>query len=105
MTADLLVSPADLDAALTAARPPVVLDVRWRLDAPDGTDAYRAAHIPTAQYVSLDDDLASHGAPTDGRHPLPDHDHLQAAVQRWGIGAGDDVVVYDDWNSYAAPHR
>jgi thiosulfate/3-mercaptopyruvate sulfurtransferase len=102
MSAELLVTPADVDAALAGPRPPVVLDVRWRLDAPDGRDAYRAGHVPTAQYVSLDDELAAHGAATDGRHPLPDPARLQASVRGWGVDEGDDIVVYDDWNSYAA---
>ncbi|KTR94686.1 thiosulfate sulfurtransferase [Microbacterium testaceum] len=73
-----------------------VLDVRWRLDRPDGRPAYRAGHIPGAQYVDLDHDLAAHGAPTEGRHPLPPVETLQAAARRWGIDAGDTVVVYDD---------
>ncbi len=97
-----LLTPADLDALLRSGTPPIVLDVRWRLDAPDGSAAYRAGHIPTAQYVSLDDDLAAHGAPTDGRHPLPDPDALQDAARRWGIDDGSTVVVYDDWSSFAA---
>ena len=29
-------------------------------------------HVPGAVYVDLDDELAAHGEPTDGRHPLPD---------------------------------
>lgn len=79
-----------------------VLDVRWRLDAPDGHPAYRDGHIPGAVYVSLDDELAAHGAPTEGRHPLPDADAFQASVRRWGIDDGDVVVVYDDWLGYGA---
>lgn len=97
-----LITPHDLDALIRSDAPPVVLDVRWRLDAPDGRPAFREGHIPTAQYVSLDDDLAAHGAPTDGRHPLPDPAALQAAARRWGLGEGDAVVVYDDWMSFGA---
>lgn len=33
-----------------------------------------------------------------GRHPLPSGADLQAAARRWGIGAGQPVIVYDDWN-------
>jgi thiosulfate/3-mercaptopyruvate sulfurtransferase len=74
----------------------VVLDVRWRLDRPDGRPEYLAGHIPSAVYVDLDHDLAQHGRPEDGRHPLPDVTALQANARRWGINDGDTVVVYDD---------
>ncbi|MDQ1085113.1 MULTISPECIES: sulfurtransferase [Microbacterium] len=98
---EILTTPTDLRAALDAGSfpdggPVRVLDVRWRLDRPDGRPEYLAGHIPGAQYVDLDHDLAEHGAPTDGRHPLPSIETLQAAARRWGIDAGDTVVVYDD---------
>lgn len=99
---DLLVTPQELARALGGERPPVVLDVRWRLDAPDGRAAFEEGHIPSAQYVSLDDDLAAHGLPTDGRHPLPDADVFADTVRGWGIDDGDTVVAYDDWMSYGA---
>jgi thiosulfate/3-mercaptopyruvate sulfurtransferase len=73
-----------------------VLDVRWRLDRPDGRPEYLAGHVPGAVYVDLDTELAEHGAPTDGRHPLPSVANLQLAARRWGIDDGDTVVVYDD---------
>lgn len=98
---DVLVSAAALGEALAAGRfadggPVRVLDVRWRLDRPDGLPEYRAGHIPGAQYVDLDHELAAHGEPTDGRHPLPPVEALQDAARRWGIDDGDTVVVYDD---------
>jgi thiosulfate/3-mercaptopyruvate sulfurtransferase len=73
-----------------------VLDVRWRLDRPDGRPEYVAGHIPSAIYIDLDHELAQHGRPEDGRHPLPDLAALQASARRWGINDGDTVVVYDD---------
>ena len=95
---EILTTPTDLRAALDAGAfpdggPVRVLDVRWRLDRPDGRPEYLAGHIPGAQYVDLDHDLAEHGAPTDGRHPVPSIETLQAAARRWGIDAGDTVVV------------
>ncbi|WP_136587529.1 sulfurtransferase [Microbacterium hydrothermale] len=104
----LLTTAADLNAALAAGAypdggPVRVLDVRWRLDRPDGRPDYREGHIPGAQYVALDRDLAAHGASSsEGRHPLPSVDHLQATARRWGIDAGDTVVVYDDANNMAS---
>jgi len=98
---DLLVTATELRDALAAGRfadggPVRVLDVRWRLDRPGGLPEYRDGHIPGAQYVDLDNDLAAHGEPTDGRHPLPPVEALQEAARRWGIDDGDTVVVYDD---------
>lgn len=79
-----------------------VLDVRWRLDRPDGRDEYLAGHIPGAVYVDLDHELASHGTPDQGRHPLPETAELQNAARRWGINPEDRVVAYDDTKSAAA---
>ncbi|PZU44193.1 MAG: sulfurtransferase [Microbacterium sp.] len=99
---DLLVTAAELDALLGSDRPPVVLDVRWRLGGPHGESAYLMGHIPGAVFVDLEADLAGHGAPTDGRHPLPTAAAFQAAARRWGIDDGDTVVVYDDWQGFGA---
>ncbi|WP_103662940.1 sulfurtransferase [Microbacterium sp. CJ77] len=99
---DILITPDALAALLAEGDPVRVLDVRWRLDRPDGRPEYLAGHIPGAVFVSLDHDLAAHGEPTDGRHPLPEVAALQAAARRWGIGDGDTVVVYDDLSSLSA---
>ncbi|GAB2982981.1 sulfurtransferase [Nocardioides montaniterrae] len=103
----VLITAAELAEALESPRPPVVLDVRWRLTvaggaAYDGLADYRAGHIPTAVYVDLDTELARHGEPTDGRHPLPSIADLQASARRWGINDGDSVVVYDGAGNLAA---
>ncbi|MFN3947928.1 sulfurtransferase [Microbacterium sp.] len=99
--ASLLTTPSELHTAMAAGAfpdggPVRVLDVRWRLDRPDGRPEYRDGHLPGAQYVDLDHDLAAHGAPGEGRHPLPPVEVLQEAARRWGIDEGDTVVVYDD---------
>jgi len=85
-----------------AATPAVLLDVRWRLDRPDGSEEFRAGHVPGAVYVDLDHQLAGHGEPTDGRHPLPTVAALQAAARSWGIDDDSTVVVYDDQGNLAA---
>lgn len=99
---DVLISAADLAAALVSDRPPVVLDVRWRLGGPPGHEEYLRGHLPTAVYVDLDTELAGHGDPRDGRHPLPTAAALQASARRWGIDDGDAVVVYDGDGNLAA---
>lgn len=92
----VLVTADELAEALASDTPPVVLDVRWRLDRPDGRPAFLEGHIPGAVFVDLDSELAEHGEPTDGRHPLPSIETLQEAARRWGLNDGDSVVVYDD---------
>ncbi len=98
-----LISAAGLADALSREYGrPVLLDVRWSLAEPDGRDAYLAGHLPGAVYVSLEDELSSHGAPSQGRHPLPSRAALEAAARRWGLSHGSTVVVYDAATSLAA---
>jgi thiosulfate/3-mercaptopyruvate sulfurtransferase len=99
-----LISPDELRALITAASAsPVVLDVRWKLGGPPGHGEYLTGHVPGAVYVDLDTELARHGEPQDGRHPLPDRHSLQASARRWGLHDGSPVVVYDaDGNLGAA---
>jgi thiosulfate/3-mercaptopyruvate sulfurtransferase len=99
---DVLITAAQLAAALTTDRPPVVLDVRWRLGGPPGHEEYLRGHVPGAVYVDLDTELAGQGEPTDGRHPLPTVEDLQVSARRWGIDDGDAVVVYDGEANLAA---
>ncbi|WP_349863869.1 sulfurtransferase [Leifsonia sp. WHRI 6310E] len=97
-----LVSASDLAAELASSTPPRLLDVRWKLGGPPGAGEFERGHIPGAVYVDLDTELAGHGAPTDGRHPLPDEAEFQAAARRWGLDDGDAVVVYDDVSGTSA---
>ncbi|MFJ4176177.1 sulfurtransferase [Microbacterium sp. NPDC089696] len=97
-----LLTATELHDLLNGATPVRLIDVRWRLDRPDGRAEYLSGHLPGAVYVSLDTELASHGAPSDGRHPLPTTAALEAAARRWGVNAGDVVVAYDDAKGTAA---
>ncbi|MBD3942457.1 sulfurtransferase [Microbacterium sp. NEAU-LLC] len=97
-----LITPADLRSLLRAEAPVRVLDVRYRLDKPEGRDDHEAGHVPGAVYVDLESELSRHGRPDEGRHPLPAFADLQAAVRRWGLRAGDTVVVYDDARALGA---
>ncbi|KQH76048.1 thiosulfate sulfurtransferase [Mycobacterium gordonae] len=94
----VLITAAELARLLQSGEPVTVLDVRWRLDAPDGHPAYLGGHLPGAVYVSLEDDLSDHTVTGRGRHPLPSGDRLQEALRRSGVRAEQLVVVYDDWN-------
>ncbi len=97
-----LISAHELHDLLEAGSDIRLLDVRYRLDKPDGRDDYRAGHLPGAVYVDMDTELATHGVPSQGRHPLPSRETLQDAARRWGLHAGDAVVVYDDYRSVSA---
>ncbi|ART70156.1 sulfurtransferase [Mycobacterium dioxanotrophicus] len=96
--ADVFVTAAELRQLIETGDPVTVLDVRWTLAEPDGTEAYLAGHVPGAVYVSLDDELSDHGVAGRGRHPLPSGRSLEASARRWGLRSGVPVVVYDDWN-------
>ncbi|WP_261769694.1 MULTISPECIES: sulfurtransferase [unclassified Rhodococcus (in: high G+C Gram-positive bacteria)] len=99
---EILVTVSELSAALPSPRPPVLLDVRWALGDPDNHQHYLDAHIPGAVFVDLGSELAGHGEPTEGRHPLPRLDDLQMYARRWGIDADSSVVVYDATGNMAA---
>jgi thiosulfate/3-mercaptopyruvate sulfurtransferase len=99
---DVLIDARELSDLIARGAPVRVLDVRWRLDRPDGRADFAAGHIPGAVYVDLDTELAAHARPEDGRHPLPTTEALQAAARRWGLRDGDEVVVYDDLKGLSA---
>jgi thiosulfate/3-mercaptopyruvate sulfurtransferase len=96
--AHVLITAAELGGLIQAGDPITILDVRWRLDEPDGRAAYLQGHLPGAVYVSLDEELSDHTIAGRGRHPLPSGRSLEAAARRWGIRQDGLVVVYDDWN-------
>jgi thiosulfate/3-mercaptopyruvate sulfurtransferase len=104
----ILIEPAELAARLDAERSgdgstrTVVLDVRWTLAQPDGSEEYREGHIPGAVYVDLDTELADHDVEGEGRHPLPSEAAFTRAMRRWGLRDGDTVVVADGGGSYAS---
>lgn len=94
----ILITAAELAALIQAGDPLSILDVRWRLDEPDGLTAYQQGHLPGAVYVSLEDELSDHTIPHRGRHPLPSGRNLEAAARRWGVQQNTPIVVYDNWN-------
>jgi thiosulfate/3-mercaptopyruvate sulfurtransferase len=94
----ILITAAELADLIRAGDPVTILDVRWRLDEPDGHPAYLQGHIPGAVYVSLEDELSDHTISGRGRHPLPSGRSVEASARRWGVRKGVPTVVYDDWN-------
>ncbi len=96
-----LVSCADLASSLSGPRPPVLLDVRWRLGGPPGREDYDRGHLPGAVFLDLDTDLAAPPGP-GGRHPLPAAADLQRVLRAAGVRAGAPVVAYDADNGSIA---
>ena len=94
---EVLITAEELARRLAADEPLTLLDVRWELGQPDGIKAYERGHLPTAVYVSLEEELTDHSVAGRGRHPLPSGRAVQAAARRWGVRTGVPVVVYDDW--------
>lgn len=107
MMTEILTTADELKTALDGGGysdggPVRILDVRWRLDRPDGRPAFLEGHIPGAVFVDLTTELAEHGEPREGRHPLPSEARFQEVVRSWGIDDGDTVVVYDDAKNLAS---
>jgi thiosulfate/3-mercaptopyruvate sulfurtransferase len=98
---DHVITVPALAEALACARPPTVLDVRWRLAGPPTRPEYEGAHIPGAVFVDLDGELCGRPGP-GGRHPLPDPGALQQTLRAAGVGNDRAVVVYDAGESQAA---
>ena len=91
-----LISTADLAARLGAPDLAIV-DVRHDLAQPDawGAEQYAAGHVPGARFAHLDRDLSGPKTGRNGRHPLPTPETCAAVFGRLGIGAGMQVVCYD----------
>ena len=96
MTNDILLNAYKLDNLIQAGSV-VVVDCRFALSDPDkGRDDWLNAHIPTAAYAHLDDDLSSPIGPETGRHPLPDAESFAHYLSAWGWTPGTLMVAYDD---------
>jgi thiosulfate/3-mercaptopyruvate sulfurtransferase len=99
MTYTTLISAADL-AQHVFSPDWIVLDCRHDLaNAQAGIDAYRAGHIPNAQFAALDSDLSDKTPAADGvfrgRHPLPDRAAFLETLRGWGVKPDAQVVAYD----------
>lgn len=97
-----LITAAELRTLVEEGGDPRILDVRYRLGFTDGQEDYRAGHLPGAVFADLEAELAAHGVPSEGRHPLPSDEDLAQAARRWGIRQAQTVVVYDDARSLPA---
>jgi thiosulfate/3-mercaptopyruvate sulfurtransferase len=81
-----------------------IFDCRFELGNPGwGGSEYAREHIPGAQYLHLDRDLAGPITPQSGRHPLPDPQQFARRIGALGAGPGMQLIAYDLGNgAYAA---
>ena len=82
----------------------LIADCRYNLKDEDwGRAQYLSGHIPGAVFVDLAHDLAGARTGTNGRHPLPSPETIATTFGHLGIGAGTQVVAYDqDAGPYAS---
>jgi thiosulfate/3-mercaptopyruvate sulfurtransferase len=92
----------DLDELKQLPANAQIVDVRWKLGDPGaGRIMFEQGHIPGAQFVDMDQDLAS-PAGVGGRHPLPTAEDFQRSMSQVGIGNDTWVIAYDDGGAGAA---
>jgi len=98
-----LVAPETLAARLGDADLRI-FDARFALnDPPSSEAAWRESRIPGALYAHLDRDLSGPHTPSAGRHPWPDAGAFRAWLERCGVTAQTQVVIYDGGDgAYAA---
>ncbi len=98
------VSPAELASHLPGSEAPwYLLDTRFDLMDPSaGERSFVAGHVPGAQYLHLDHDLARKRSANEGRHPLPSREVAAARFAAAGVDARQTVVVMDAGNALFA---
>lgn len=93
---DTLISIAQA-AELVSTRTCRLFDCSFDLGDPQkGGAIFAAGHLPDAQYLDLDHDLAGPVTGSNGRHPLPDPCILVDRLRRAGLNNGDQVIAYDN---------
>lgn len=82
----------------------VIFDCRFSLkDTELGRSNFEKGHLPTAQYLHLDEDLSGPIIPgTTGRHPLPDPTLFAKLLGTRGVSNTTQVVAYDDMSGAIA---
>ena len=91
-----LIQAAQLEALCDAGSDLAIFDCRAKLGASAwGPQAFAKGHLPAAQFLDLDQDLADPPG-VRGRHPLPDIARWHARVRTLGVTNDTQVIVYDD---------
>ena len=83
----------------------VVFDVRHNLtDHAAGRREFDAGHIPGAQFLDHEVELAATRTGRNGRHPLPAREDFAALMAQKGVDANSEVVAYDASGGMFAAH-
>ncbi len=95
-----LLSIAEFQALRSSGTPMMVFDCSFDLmNAEQGPQQYREAHIPGAIHAHLNDALSDKTGAADaasgGRHPLPSREKFAAWLTSMGFGNDMQAVVYD----------
>lgn len=82
----------------------IIFDCRHDLAQPNaGLAAYNQAHIPSARFLHLDDDLSGPRNGVNGRHPLPDPKLFCKKLGAAGMDNKKQAIAYDSsGNMFAA---
>jgi len=99
LRSQVFVTAPELRVLLVAAEPPLVLEAVAPADRADRDGARQAAlpiRVPGSVTVRFPEDVAGAGGGTRGRQPLPEIAEFQRTARRWGLRAGQAVVVYGD---------
>ncbi len=100
---DNTISATDLDQLIANDHRLRIFDCRAKLGEPAwAAQAFHAGHLPGAQQLDLDRDLATNPGP-GGRHPLPAQSQWLETLRDAGLSNDEQVIVYDDaGGAYAA---
>jgi rhodanese-related sulfurtransferase len=72
----------------------IVFDCRHDLATPERCRAeYAQSHIPGARFLHLDEDLSAPKTGKNGRHPLPDPEHLAEKLGQAGVDSRKQVIA------------
>ena len=100
----LMTAQALHDLATNAGSRLLICDCRHDLvDTGLGLRVYQESHIPSAVFVSVDQQLSAAKSGTNGRHPLPDSAIFAQTLASMGVNDDTTIVAYDNTGGqYAA---
>ncbi|MES2207971.1 MAG: sulfurtransferase [Pseudomonadota bacterium] len=92
----LLISAEQLSSQLSSHHKPIIFDCRFDLqNLKAGYETYNSAHIPTAFYLDLEQDLSGTKTGLNGRHPLPEQTTLAEKLRAYGVSDTSQIIAYD----------
>lgn len=98
-----LIRPNELQNLINNGQP-IILDCQANLtDRTKSLQMYQNEHIAGAFHADTETDLSSAVISGEtGRHPMPSAEQWQQTLQKWGITANSDIILYDQSNSMFA---